>query len=563
MQVAGRTRGCPPLPVTGERAGRATPAERLAAPPPPPRTARAARPRRARCRRGPPARGPTSNCGFTSTTTSRAGASSAAAAGRICAQRDERDVDRSPRSARLGQIGSGARWRALMRSSTTTRGSLRSRSCELAAADVDARRRARRRAAAGTSVKPPVEAPTSSARRPAGSSAKASSAPASFTPPRPTYGCSGLCDRDGGVRRRRGVPGLRRARRRRCTRPAMTSAAAFWRDCATGPAAHQRSVEPHAVHHDRRSTIQAGDRRAAGRRAARRVGSVERPRSRPPPSARDALEPVAATVGGLARRGVLAGGLAETLRGASGVEDVVHDLEGQADRGAVAPQRLPSAAAAPPQARRPPRTQAESSAPVLARWSRSSVGASTARPSDSRSSTCPPISPPVRRPRRARGRRRRGAAARRERPRRATAGGRRAVSRASPARMAMASPNTLCEVGLPRRRSSSSMRGQVVVDQAVGVDHLHGAGRIQQPRRRAVRRGAPTPRPRPGPAAAGCACRPRTGCSAWRGGSSGGQALSGGSSSSALLARAPASPRPGAAESGLLRRHCPRARSGA
>ena len=56
---------------------------------------------------------------------------------------------------------------------------------------------------------------------------------------------------------------------------------------------------------------------------------------------------------------------------------------------------------------------------------------------------------------------------------------------------------------------------QVVVDQAVGVDHLHGAGERHQ-LRRARRR---PPRRRPAPGSAGCACRRRTGCSARRGGS--------------------------------------------
>jgi hypothetical protein len=39
-----------------------------------------------------------------------------------------------------------------------------------------------------TSVKPPVDAPMSSASRPAGSIRNVSSACASFTPPRPTQG---------------------------------------------------------------------------------------------------------------------------------------------------------------------------------------------------------------------------------------------------------------------------------------------------------------------------------------------------------------------------------------
>ena len=51
------------------------------------------------------------------------------------------------------------------------------------------------------------------------------------------------------------------------------------------------------------------------------------------------------------------------------------------------------------------------------------------------------------------------------------------VSRASPARMAMASPNFLWQVGLPAAQIVVVHRRQVVVDQRIGVDHLHRAGR--------------------------------------------------------------------------------------
>ena len=50
------------------------------------------------------------------------------------------------------------------------------------------------------------------------------------------------------------------------------------------------------------------------------------------------------------------------------------------------------------------------------------------------------------------------------------------VNSASPARIAMASPKTLWQVGRPRRRSSLSSAGQIVVDQRIGVDHFQRAG---------------------------------------------------------------------------------------
>ena len=57
-----------------------------------------------------------------------------------------------------------------------------------------------------TSVKPPVDAPTSSARRPVTSIPKTSSACASLTPPRPTYGWSGVDQLDDARRRRPACP---------------------------------------------------------------------------------------------------------------------------------------------------------------------------------------------------------------------------------------------------------------------------------------------------------------------------------------------------------------------
>ena len=59
---------------------------------------------------------------------------------------------------------------------------------ELAVGDVERDRRASAPRWSRQSVKPPVEAPTSSARRPATSTPSVSSALASLTPPRETYG---------------------------------------------------------------------------------------------------------------------------------------------------------------------------------------------------------------------------------------------------------------------------------------------------------------------------------------------------------------------------------------
>ena len=66
------------------------------------------------------------------------------------------------------------------------------RCVQLAAGRHRRRKRARAPRASSTCVKPPVEAPTSRQTRPAGSTPNASSACASFTPPRDTQGCGGV-----------------------------------------------------------------------------------------------------------------------------------------------------------------------------------------------------------------------------------------------------------------------------------------------------------------------------------------------------------------------------------
>ena len=182
--------------------------------------------------------------------------------------------------------------------------------------------------------------------------------------------------------------------------------------------------------------------------------------------------------GGFVGGGVLAGGLAELVGGLGHVEDVVDDLEGEAglfaegaeagDGVGVATDRGP--AVQWPRPSRPPQTmEVVMRAPVLARWMRSTSSAVGFWPSPSMSMTWPPIMPGGR------------AAGQVERPtpvpmakansRRIStmvAGGagswamvwKARVWRASPARMAMASPKTTWQVGWPRRRSSLSSAGR-------------------------------------------------------------------------------------------------------
>ena len=162
----------------------------------------------------------------------------------------------------------------------------------------------------------------------------------------------------------------------------------------------------------------------------------------------------------------------------------------------------------PPATIAPIRSEARSRAPVLRRWIASSASSvPSVRPSAWRSAICPPTIPagPA------------ASARARTQPAAASAGrtcramtSKASVSRPSPARIAVASSNALWQVGRPRRRSSSSIAGQVVVDQRIRVDHLQRTGRRQ--RRGGVRRRRP--RPPSGRAPAGAACRPPARCSA-------------------------------------------------
>ena len=153
----------------------------------PPRRRRRARhgARRHRGRRRPcrPARDPTSNCGLTSARQSNSGATQPSTAGSTL----PREMNETSTTTRSGRTA--ARRRSMP-------GVLRARSPSRAgpgAAASRARRRRRRpltTAAAPRwsrqSVNPPVEAPTSRQRRPAGSTPNALSAFASLIPPRET-----------------------------------------------------------------------------------------------------------------------------------------------------------------------------------------------------------------------------------------------------------------------------------------------------------------------------------------------------------------------------------------
>ena len=132
------------------------------------RAARAAR-RRAPRRPCRPAPRPTSNCGFTSSEQLGARARARASA-RQQQRRSEMkdDVDRHELDRRSAHVAPAReRARVACARARATRGSSRRRACELAVADVDARRRGARPRWSRQSVKPPVEAPTSRQTRPA------------------------------------------------------------------------------------------------------------------------------------------------------------------------------------------------------------------------------------------------------------------------------------------------------------------------------------------------------------------------------------------------------------
>ena len=101
-------------------------------------------------------------------------------------QADETDIGDDGADRAADDLGIEAHC-ASVPSRTTTRGSSRSFACSWSRPTSTANTRSAPRASS-TSVKPPVEAPISSAMRPLGSRPKASSAAASLRPPRETKG---------------------------------------------------------------------------------------------------------------------------------------------------------------------------------------------------------------------------------------------------------------------------------------------------------------------------------------------------------------------------------------
>src|SRR5258706_3587767 len=126
---------------------------------------------------------PASNCGLTIAITSAPGRRRGGTTGRIW-RSEMNETSMVTRSTGPGRSDT-CRWRALKCSITTTRGSLRSVQSiwpwPTSSATTRVAPRLRR-----TSVKPPVEAPMSSASRPSTAMPNVSSACASLRPPRPT-----------------------------------------------------------------------------------------------------------------------------------------------------------------------------------------------------------------------------------------------------------------------------------------------------------------------------------------------------------------------------------------
>src|SRR5213594_553325 len=133
----------------------------------------------------PTASRPTSNWGFTSAMTSPRGASTPNTEGRTFS--NEMNATSMTASVGCSPKIRGSSARALVFSMTTTRGSLRSLASSWPTPTSTAYTRAAPRWSR-QSVKPPVEAPTSRQTRPAAFIWKASSAWASFSPPRLTNG---------------------------------------------------------------------------------------------------------------------------------------------------------------------------------------------------------------------------------------------------------------------------------------------------------------------------------------------------------------------------------------
>jgi len=220
-------------------------------------------------------------------------------------------------------------------------------------------------------------------------------------------------------------------------------------------------------------------RAALAKRRDRRLRIAQQPPRRFP----RAVEAEQPHVGRLARGRVLARGLAELLRAFRGVEDVVHDLEGEADGVSEPPE--------PPKvlfARAPEDTTAhDASAEQCAR-----LRAMQALQVGDRH-VFAPLRFEVRdlaADEAGRPRRRAQDAGRPQSPRRAVAGDvtrarlHEDVERAREQRVAGQDRDGLAEDLVRRRLAAAQVvvvhGGQVVVDQAVRVDHLDGAGQRHQ-----------------------------------------------------------------------------------
>ena len=97
----------------------------------------------------------------------------------------------------------------------------------------------------------------------------------------------------------------------------------------------------------------------------------------------------------LAKVEIAPGGLPELVGRGRHVQHVVGDLKRESDRLAEPAERARARPAARAAASPPEHDRAEISAPVFARWIRSSSPSASGRPSPSRSSSWPPIIPPA------------------------------------------------------------------------------------------------------------------------------------------------------------------------
>ena len=310
----GRTHGFP-----WARAARSLrprrPAPAIRAPPPRPRAARAAAPRGRGRRPFRTSARPASNCGFTSTSACQPGRREPRAP---AAAPSAREMNDTSQVTSCGANGSSSSVRAFVRSSTVTRGSLRIRGCSWPCPTSSAITRAAPRWSR-TSVNPPVEAPRSRQSRPAGSTPNASSAFASLTPARETYGGGRSTSSGASTRRpaRRASRGRARAPPSRAPAPAPGSRRGRARRAARRAACASRGARGEPGDH-------VGEHRRVGRNLGEpRVGAL------------------GGRVGELARRL-----LSDLEHVAVAVEDVVHDLEEQPELRRERPPRRVLASAA-------------------------------------------------------------------------------------------------------------------------------------------------------------------------------------------------------------------------